>query len=164
MQVLRVRSTFRSAAMSQCPNCHTENMPNTRFCAECGVRLDSSPAALAQPGQAQINPARTTGKETIVLHAPEPTPAEPLSNQAAPVAAYTDATLVDASPVPAVLSAADKTILAGLPPAPSSAPTSALPAPPQNPALAVPTLPIGTFPANQPAGGSRSRIWLILGL
>src|SRR5262245_19407079 len=104
MQVLRVRFTFRSASMSQCPNCHAENTPNTRFCAECGVRLDSPPAAQDQPvvpGPAQNTPARTTGKETVVLRGLEPAPAEPLPNETAPPAAYTDATLINAPSVPA---------------------------------------------------------------
>jgi hypothetical protein len=153
--------------MSQCPNCHAENTPNTRFCAECGVRLDPPPAAQGQPvvpGPAQNTPARTTGKETVVLRALEPAPAEPLPNETAPPTAYTDATLINAPSVAAAPLATDKTLLAGSPPAPASAPTSALPASSHSRAPAAPTLPPHTMPPSQPSSGSRSRIWLIIAL
>jgi hypothetical protein len=149
--------------MSQCPNCHAENIPDARFCAECGVRLDPPPAPQNQPtaqGQTPHAPARTTGKETVVLRALDPAPPEPLPNQTAPAIAFTDATIVNAPSVSAALSATDKTILAGSP----AAPTSALPAPAQNPTPAAPTLPPDAFPPGQPAGRSRSRIWLIVAL
>jgi hypothetical protein len=149
--------------MSQCPNCHAENIADARFCAECGVRLDPPAAPHDQPtapGQTSSARARTTGKETVVLHALDLAPPEPLPSQPASATAFTDATIVNAPSVSAAPPANDKTILAGSP----AAPTSAFPAPAQNQAPAAPTLPPSPFPPSQPAGRARSRIWLIVAL
>src|SRR5262245_46354432 len=102
--------------MPECPNCRAENAPGTRFCAECGVRLDQPPPAAqdqpAAPAQATGVPT-TTGKETIVLRVPDLAPTERLPAQAPPETPYTDATFVAGPPVPGPSPAADKTIAAG---------------------------------------------------
>jgi hypothetical protein len=139
------------------------------------VRLDSPPVSPGQPtapAQAPGAPAGSTGKETVVLHALDLAPPEPSQRQATPAPAFTDATIINAPPVPAQLPATDKTILAGSPAAPgtgtqagpSSAPTSAFPTPSPGQASALPTLPPGAVPPSQSVGRSNSRIWLILAL
>lgn len=151
--------------MSQCPNCNAENTPDARFCAECGTRLDPP----ADPKHQPSAPGRTTGKETVVLRAPDLAPPEPVHDQTAPARPFTDATIVTGSSAPA---STDKTILAGLPSVPgagtpagaSSAPTSAFPAPSQSQAPASPTVPPGAFPPRQPASRSGGRLWLIIAL
>jgi zinc-ribbon domain len=168
--------------MSQCPNCHAENAPDARFCADCGVRLDQQPPPgprNPEEGAPQNQPtvpgapAGKTGKETIVLRAPDLAPPARLPGQPPPAAPFTDATIVTGLPVSAAPPATDKTILAGppaaadggtLPAGRSSAPTSAFPAPPHGPTPAAPTLPPGALPPGGPAARSGGRMWLVIAL
>ena len=139
--------------MLQCPNCRAEHAPGARFCAECGARLDQPPATAPDqptaPGRAAAEPTRPTGKETIVLRAPELAPTERLPNPA-----FTDKTIVAGgagSPVDAPTA----------PGGAASTPTSALPAPVYRP-------PPNPVPPPQPAApapkASGSRMWIVIAM
>src|SRR5919108_930908 len=65
--------------MSRCPNCKAEAPAGSRFCSECGARLDGdTPALQDQPtmpvGSQDAPLAAPTGKETILLGAPDIAP------------------------------------------------------------------------------------------
>lgn len=140
--------------MTTCPACGASVAANTRFCQNCGARIDSAPPAAPAPTRKLDDPSAPPASpaHTVILDLPdEPTAAPPASpaqtvrldlpdEPAAPPASPAATVQLDAVPAPAEQAA-------------SPAAPGAFSLPPAAPA-----------PATPPAATRRTWLWILLGV
>lgn len=89
--------------MSECPQCHAQNLPNSIYCDECGCKLAQVDKEVTSA--AQISPAESTPEATQLQSAVQPTnstdvsvvPSEPSPQLTLPTANSSKAALPTAS-------------------------------------------------------------------